>query len=157
AVSSCRSAANSASVANAATAMAGNDRRALARRAPARTARRSEDVDLGAKAGRRHQLAQILLAEADAAVRHVAAEEPLVERTVDEIAVAEVETVLAEHAGLEALVHVGRDRLAFLDESPVGLAPDRVLQDRDHLELTLRRVEHPGAFAVRLLEDASRS
>ena len=81
-----------------------------------------------------------------------APEQPLVERAVDHVAVAEVEGVLAERAVLEPVARVLRDRLALLDEGPVGLAPDGVLHLREHLEAAARRVEDPDAAARALLQ-----
>ena len=69
---------------------------------------------------------EIFGTQADAAVRDAPAEQARVERPVDHVAVLEVERVFPQRPGLEPVLGIRRQRLAFFDEGPVGFLPDRV-------------------------------
>jgi hypothetical protein len=68
---------------------------------------------------------------------------------VDHDPLAEVQRVLAEMTFHFAPGGVGRrNRFVVFDEGPVGFGPHRIDHFAQHLEVTLRSVEHPDLAAV---------
>lgn len=76
-------------------------------------------------------------------MRHIFAEQARVERTVDEIALAEPQRVGTEHAMFDTVGLVARNFQPFFDKGPIGLDPRRIEKFGLDEECSARRVENP--------------
>src|SRR5512143_542327 len=83
----------------------------------------SIDIDLGPDRHDLEDLLEVVIADPDAPVGDVAAQEPRVEGAMDEIPVPEPQGIVPQAPGLDAVLRVLGDGLPFFDERPVRLHP----------------------------------
>ncbi len=69
---------------------------------------------------------EVVVVQADTAMGHILAQKPRVERPMNEIAFAEPQGIISEHARLEAMLRIGGDAQPLFEKGPVRFDPDRI-------------------------------
>ncbi len=109
----------------------------------------SVNIDFRSDAQRIEDCLEIIIVEPDTAMRHRHPEQSLVKSAVDEISVAEAESIITQHPILKSRWVSGTgDRQPFLNKSPIGLTPDRMSGFTLYCETSARRPEDPLLLTV---------